>query len=80
MIFEQDKYYKYIGTLEKIKTAFYIFYILIGIVIGSATGNGFTIILFGLIGFFFASIQTILIKIRIQEMKWKMDVYNKIIK
>lgn len=80
MIFEQNKYYKYIGTLEKIIIAFYIFYILIGILIGAYAGSGFTIIICGLIGFFAAGIQTILIKIRIQEMKWKMDIYNKLIK
>lgn len=78
MLFEPEKYYKYIQTLEKTKTAYYVIFILIGILIGTATANGTAIILGGLIGFFIAGIYTLGIKIKIQKMKWEMDIYNKI--
>ena len=78
MLFEQENYYKYIQTLEKIKTAYYVIFILIGILIGATTTNGLAIITGGLIGFFAAAMSTLAIKIKIQKMKWEMDIYNKI--
>ena len=78
MLFEQEKYYKYIQTLEKTKIAYYIIFIILGILLGAITGNGINIIIGGIIGFFIAGLSTLGIKIKIQKMKWEMDIYNKI--
>ena len=77
MIFEQEKYYSYIQTLEKYKNAIYVIYILLGIIIGMY-GGILGVIIGALIGFLSASMHTLGIKIKIQKMKWEMDIYNKI--
>lgn len=76
MIFEKDKYYKYIGTLEKIVNAIYIIYIFIGAVFGAAIGKVKGMSIGILITLLLATLHTITIKIKIQEMKWKMDIHE----
>lgn len=75
MIFDQEKYYKYTKTLEKYVIAIYVISILISISIGQFYGF-IGIIISGLIGFFIASIYTIMIKIKIQKMNWEIEIYN----
>ena len=76
MIFEKDKYYKYIGTLEKIVNAIYIIYIIIACLIGIATSSAMATIIILLISVLLATLQTLVFKIKIQEMKWKMDIHD----
>ena len=70
MLFEKEKYYKYIGTIENMITAYYFIIIGIFVLIGIASKN--------FIGFIISTIATLNAKIKIQEMKWKMDIYEKV--
>lgn len=78
MIFEKDKYYKYINTLEKMINFSYAIYMTVGFIVGIMIANIFGGMLGIAIGFLIATIYTINKKIQIQEMKWKMDIYSKI--
>lgn len=77
MIFEKEKYYKYIQQLETYQTTVYIIIMLIFIIIGIALGKKALIITIP-IGLIIAWIYTIRTKIKIQEMKWNFDIYNKV--
>ena len=77
MIFEKEKYYKYIRQLETYQTAMYIIIMIISVIIGIATG--FTTLIVTIpIGLLLSWIYLIATRIKIQEMKWKFDIYNKI--
>lgn len=78
MIFEKEKYYKYINQLEKEQTIIYIIIMILAIIIGIAAG-GTPLIVTIPFGLFISWCYTIGIKIKIQEMKWKFDIYNKLI-
>lgn len=77
MLFEKEKYYKYIGTLEKLVNFLYLIFIILGFLIG-CLGKTKGAIIGGLIGFALASYYTLGVKIKIQEMKWKMDIHENI--
>lgn len=79
MIFEKEKYYQYINSIEKMITATYVLLIMAGIGIG-AFGGILGIILGAFIGFIISTLYTKAAKIKIQEMKWKMDIYEMIYK
>lgn len=76
MFFEKDKYYKYIGTLEKFVNFYYVIFIMIFAIIGLIAWKGIGIILGGLLGFLLASAYTLKTKILIQNMKWKIDIHE----
>lgn len=76
MLFEKDKYYKYIGTLEKAINFYYLIYIALFAIIGLIILKGIGFILGGLVGFLLASAYTLKTKIQIQNMKWKMDMHE----
>lgn len=77
MIFEKEKYYKYIQQLETYQTIVYVIIMIIAVIIGIA-GGGIALILTIPIGLFISWIYLIATRIKVQEMKWKFDVYNKI--
>ena len=77
MLFEQEKYYKYISTIEKTNTFIYIVIMIIATVIGIATGVA-TLILTIPIGILIANMYTFNSKIKAQKMKMEIDMYNKI--
>ena len=77
MLFEKDKYYKYIQQLEKYQTVVYVIIMLVAIIIGLATGV-LTLIITIPLGMLIAWCNLIATRIRIQEMKWKFDIYAKI--
>lgn len=77
MIFEKEKYYKYINQLEKELTIINAIIMIISVLIGIATGGGTLIITIPL-GLFISWGLTMKLKIQIQEMKWKFDIYNKV--
>ena len=77
MIFEKEKYYKYINQLEKCQSVIYITIIILSVLIGLTKGLKGLIITIP-IGLFFEWLYTFKMKVTIQEMKWKFDIYNKI--
>ena len=77
MLFEKNKYYKYIQQLEKYQTVVYVIIMLVAIIIGLATGV-LTLIITIPLGMLIAWCNLIATRIRIQEMKWKFDIYAKI--
>ncbi len=79
MFFERDIYYKYIKTLESMNTIAYVIIIGIGILIGLATGIA-TLIISIPISILLANMYTFATKIKIQEMKWKIDIHAEIMK
>lgn len=76
MFFEKDKYYKYIGNLEKIVNFYYVIFIVIFAISGVMLLKGLGMILGILIGFLIASGYTLKTKILIQDMKWKLDMHE----
>lgn len=78
MLFEKEKYYKYIGTIENMITAYYFIIIGIFLLIGIASKNFISCIIFVLIGILISTIATLNAKIKVQEMKWKIDIYEKV--
>lgn len=80
MLFEKDKYYKYVGTLEKMVNFSYIVLIGLFMIVGILVGKEIGFIIGTLIGFILATTYTLNTKIKIQDMKWKLDIYQKISK
>ena len=78
MIFEKEKYYKYIQQLEKYQTIVYIIIMIIAVIVGIITG-GATLIITIPLGMLISWFYLISVRVKIQEMKWKFDIYNKII-
>lgn len=76
MLFEKEKYYKYIGTLEKIINFYYVIFISITALIGLATGKGLGFIIGILLGILIAKVYTLKTKIKIQKMKWEIDMHE----
>lgn len=79
MIFEREKYYNYINKLEKSITIAYGIIMLFAIIIGIATGIATLIITIPL-GMIISASYTFGAKVKVQEMKWKFDIYEKIAK
>lgn len=77
MMFEKEKYYKLIKDLEKIVTVIYVLILIFAVIIGIATGVAALIITIP-IGLLIAFLYTIAMKIKIQEMKWQLDIYDKV--
>lgn len=78
MLFEKEKYYKYINQIEKSITVTYIIIVGIFMIIGLALANMISFILMTLIGFLISSMYTLGAKIKIQKMRWEIDIHNKI--
>ena len=77
MIFEKEKYYKYIQQLEAYQNLIFTIIMIFSVIIG-ILGGGIALIGTipgGIIGSWLLLKAT---RIRIQEMKWKFDIYNKI--
>ena len=79
MIFEKEKYYKYIQNIETTIKIAYIIIMLISVLLGIAAGIAPLIITIP-IGLLVSWVYTIGAKIKVQEMRWKFDIYNKIMK
>lgn len=76
MIFEKEKYYKYIQNIETTIKVAYIVIMIISVLIGIAAGGAPLIITIPL-GMLISWSYTIGAKIKVQEMRWKFDIYNK---
>lgn len=78
MLFEKEKYYKYINTLEKNITISYIIITIFTTIIGTAILQGFGFILGILLGLLISGNYTLIAKIKVQKMKWEIDIYEKL--
>ena len=76
MIFEKEKYYKYIQNIETTIKVAYIVIMIISVLIGIAAGGAPLIITIPL-GMLISWSYTIGAKIKVQEMRWNLDIYNK---
>lgn len=77
MIFEKEKYYNYINMLEKSITVAYAIIMIFAIIIGIVAGVAALIITIP-IGMIISYCYTFGAKVKVQEMKWKFDLYEKI--
>lgn len=76
MIFEKEKYYKQIKDLESIVNITYLFVVGFFALMGLTKGVMGFIVLTG-IGFLISWCITFATQVKIQEMKWKFDMYEK---
>ena len=76
MIFEKEKYYKYIQNIETTIKVAYIVIMIISVLIGIAAGGAPLIITIPL-GMLISWSYTIGAKIKVQEMRWKFEIDNK---
>ena len=77
-MFEKDKEYEYIQYLEKSIIVVYVITILFATLIFTAFFQLIGLIIGLALGYFTAKLYTIGTKIKIQEMKWRIDIHNKI--
>lgn len=77
MMFEKEKYYKLIKDLEKMVTIAYVLILIFSVLIGLINGGTLLIITIP-IGLLLAFLYTFAMKTKIQEMRWQMDIYDKI--
>ena len=77
MIFEKEKYYKYIQQLERYQSIVYAIVMIIAVITGIA-GGGIALIITIPVGMLISWFYLIATRIKIQEMKWKFDIYNKL--
>lgn len=79
-MFEKNKEYEYIQYLEKNIIFVYIITMLLFATIFTAMLKAIGLIIGLVLGYFLAKYYTISTKIKIQEMKWRIDIHNKIMK
>lgn len=77
MIFEKEKYYKYIQQLERYQSIVYAIIMIIAVITGIA-GGGIALIITIPVGMLISWFYLIATRVKIQEMKWKFDIYNKL--
>lgn len=77
-MFEKDKEYEYIQYLEKNIIFVYIITMLLLATLLAAMLKIIGLIIGLVLGYFLAKYYTISTKIKIQEMKWRIDIHNKI--
>ena len=77
MIFEKEKYYKYIQQLERYQSIVYAIVMIIAVITGIA-GGGIALIITIPVGMLISWFYLIATRVKIQEMKWKFDIYTKI--
>lgn len=80
MIFEKEKYYEYIEKLRKRIDYYYVFIIGILLILGALTHNIKISIILIILGIIISNYITLKTKILIQEMKFKIDIYEIITK
>ena len=78
-MFEENEYIKLTNQLQNTVTTTYAIIMIIAIIIGIA-GGGVALIITIPIGLLISKYYTLKTRIKIQEMKWKIDMYEKNIK
>lgn len=76
-MFDEKKYYNYIQKLEKRLDYYYVFSIGIGAILGAYLYYIKGIIIGCIMGLLIANYFTLKTKIKIQKMKWEIDMYRK---
>lgn len=79
-MFEKEKYNEYIEKLRRRIDYYYVLIIGFFMIIGSFTHNIAIIIILIILGIIISNYITLKTKILIQEMKWKIDIYERTIK
>lgn len=77
-MFEKEKEYEYIKYLEKNIIFVYVIVMFITTILFTAMLQVLGLIIGLVLGYLIAKNYTISTKIKIQEMKWRIDIYNKI--
>ena len=77
-MFEKEKEYQYIQYLEKNIIFVYVVVMLLFTLMFATLFKGLGLIIGLVLGYFIAKNYTISTKIKIQEMKWRIDIHNKI--
>lgn len=77
-MFEKNKEYEYIQYLEKNIIFVYVITMILFTLMFAALLKGLGIIIGLILGYFVAKNYTISNKIKIQEMKWRIDIHNRI--
>lgn len=77
-MFEKDKEYEYIQYLEKNIIFVYVVIMILFTLMFLILLKGLGVIIGLILGYFVAKNYTIGNKIKIQEMKWQIDIHNKI--
>ena len=75
-MFDQNEYIKLINSLQNGITIIYIVILIIAVLTGIASGI-VTLIITIPLGLLIAYCTTFATKVKIQEMKWRVDMYNK---
>lgn len=78
-MFEENEYVKLTNQLQNTVTTAYAIIMIIAVIIGIA-GGGVALIITIPIGLLISKYYTLNTRIKIQEMKWKIDMYEKNIK
>lgn len=78
MLFNKRLYYKYIGILENLTIFCFIVYCGIGGLIGAIIYELQGLLIGILVNFISGYIIYLFLRIKVEEMKWKMDIYEKI--
>ena len=74
-MFDENEYIKLINSLQNGVTLSYVIILILSVLIGIGTG-GTTLIITIPIGLIIAYIFTFATKVKIQEMKWRIDMYE----
>lgn len=74
-MFEKQKYYDYIQKLENSITWVYIIVLVLSVLFGIAAG-GVALIITIPLGLLLAGSWTLASKIKVQDMRWKMDLWD----
>lgn len=76
MLFEKEKYYKYVNELENMVNFSYAMFIIIFGIIGLAIASVIGLLLGIIIGILISKMYTLNAKIKIQKMRWEIDIYE----
>lgn len=75
-MFDENEYIKLINHLQNSVTTVYVIILILSVIIGIASGIA-TLIITIPVGMFLAFLVTFATKVKIQEMKWRVDMYHK---
>lgn len=80
-MFDKQKYYKYINDIKFEIGLIYFIYVTTATILALLLANESSIISIGIfiLGILFASIQTKSLEIKIQEMYFRLEIYEKVI-
>lgn len=78
MLFNRNLYYKYIRILENLTIIAFIAYCFVAIVVGAIFLEEKGILMGFAISFISGYPTYLILRIKVEDMKWKLDIYDKI--